>query len=140
MGRGDGAMDRRANGKARVVGIGRQPATGPSRGDVLLADLPDVGGHVLRGPHPVVLVQGDRMALSSTVIVVPLTSAAKAAEFRPPFLVEVRARDSGLDRDGWAKCDQPTTVGSSRLGARVGRLNSETMEAVDSALRFVLAL
>ena len=68
---------------ARVVGIGRAPASiGPSRGDVHLIAFPDVGGHVIRGPHPGVVVQTDRLARSSTVIVVPLTSAAKAAGSR----------------------------------------------------------
>ena len=80
------------------------------------------------------------MARSSTAIVVPLTSAARAAEFRPPFLVEVLARRSGLNRDGWAKCDQPLTLPVQLLGVRIGRLDPETMEAIDRALRFVLAI
>ena len=59
---------------ARVVGIGREPATvGPARGDIHIVDFPDVGGHVIRGPHPGVIVQTDRMRRSSTVVVVPLT-------------------------------------------------------------------
>jgi len=123
-----------------VVGIGREPPSGRRRGDVTIAALPDLGGSVIRGPHPVVLVQSDRMARSSTAIVVPLTSAARAAEFRPPFLVEVLARRSGLNRDGWAKCDQPLTLPVQLLGVRIGRLDPETMEAIDRALRFVLAI
>jgi hypothetical protein len=34
-----------------VVGIGHEPApVGPSRGDIHFVDLPDVGGHGIRGP------------------------------------------------------------------------------------------
>jgi mRNA interferase MazF len=123
-----------------MVGIGRDAPVGPRRGDVVLAELPDVGGAVIRGPHPVVLIQNDRLARSSTFVVLPLTSAARAAEFRPPFLVEVLARRSGLNRDGWAKCDQPLTLPAERLGQRIGRLDPETLSAVDAALRFVLAV
>jgi mRNA-degrading endonuclease toxin of MazEF toxin-antitoxin module len=103
-------------------------------------DFPDVGGHVIRGPHPAVVVQTDRLNASSTTVVVPMTSTALAAEFRPPFLVQVRARDAGLPRDGWVKCDQPFTVPGFILGPKGGRLNPETMDRVDEALRFVLAI
>jgi mRNA-degrading endonuclease toxin of MazEF toxin-antitoxin module len=89
---------------------------------------------------PGAIVQTDRLRGSSTVIVVPLTSAAKAAEFRPPFLVHVRGRDAGLPRDGWIKCDRPTTVPGLLLGPKGGRLNPETLERVDAALRFALGL
>lgn len=102
--------------------------------------MPEVGGRVLRGPHPVVVIQSDRLGRSSTVVVVPLTSSARASAFEPPFLVRVLARASGLPRDGWAKCDQPATVPAERLGNKVGSLKPETMAAVDHALRFVLDL
>lgn len=122
-----------------MVGIGQAPATvGPSRGDIHFVDFPDVGGHVIRGPHPAIVVQTDRMRRSSTVVVVPLTSAAKAAPFEPEFLVRVAAREAGLPRDGWAKCDQPMTLPVVMLGPRAGRLNPEAIARVDDALRFVL--
>ncbi len=124
-----------------MVGIGRAPASiGPSRGDIHLIAFPDVGGHVIRGPHPGVIVQTDRLARSSTVIVVPLTSAAKAAAFAPPFLVQILGREAGLPRDGWAKCDQPMTLPATALGPKAGRLNPAALERVDAALRFVLGL
>lgn len=126
---------------ARMVGIGQAPAVvGPSRGDIHLVDFPDVGGHVIRGPHPGVVVQTDRLRRSSTVVVVPLTSAARAAEFQPEFLVQVSGRESGLPRDGWAKCDQPMTLPTFLLGPRAARLNPEAIARLDAALRFVLGL
>jgi mRNA-degrading endonuclease toxin of MazEF toxin-antitoxin module len=102
--------------------------------------FPDSGGQVIRGPHPAVIIQTDAMARSSTTIVVPMTSAPRAAEFAPAFLVAVSAREAGLDRDGWVKCDQPMTLPASLLGPRAGRLNPETLSRVDAALRFVFAL
>jgi len=125
----------------RVVGIGRAAAPGgPSRGDIHFVDFPDIGGHVIRGPHPAAIVQTDRMRRSSTVVVVPLTSSATAAEFQPDFLARVSARESGLPRDGWVKCDQPMTLPTIKLGPRAGRLNPKAIDRVDHALRFVLGL
>lgn len=135
------ADGREALVRARMVGIGRTPSiVGPNRGDIYLVDFPDVGGHVIRGPHPAAIVQTDRMRRSSTVVVVPLTSAAKAADFKPEFLAPIGARESGLPRDGWAKCDQPITVPTLQLGPKAGRLNPEAIARVDDALRFVLGL
>lgn len=94
----------------------------------------------MRGPHPSVVVQSDRLRRSTTIVVVPMTSSARFAELDLPFVISVAARESGLDRDGWAKCDQPITIPVGRLGAKVGRLNPETMDRLDAALRFVLAV
>lgn len=69
-----------------------------------------------------------------------MTSAARAANFAPAFLVQVASREAGLPRDGWAKCDQPLTIPTTLLGARAGRLNPEAIDRVDKALRFVLGL
>jgi mRNA-degrading endonuclease toxin of MazEF toxin-antitoxin module len=124
-----------------VVGIGRDPVVaGPRRGDIHFVDFGDVGGNVIRGPHPALVIQTDRLARSSTVIVAPMTSSARAADFEPPFLVRVTARESGLPRDGWIKCDQPATLPTSMLGPRVGRLSRVAMERLDAALRFVLGV
>lgn len=125
----------------RVVGTASEPASvGPSRGDVHFVDLGDVGGNPSRGPRPIVVVQTDRLRRSSSVVVVPMTSAARAAEFAPPFIVEVTKRESGLARDGWIKCDQPLTLPTTLLGPRAGRLVPAAVDRVDAALRFVLGL
>ena len=124
-----------------MVGIGREPtAVGPRRGDIHFVDFGETGGHVIRGPHPALVIQTDRLARSSTVVVAPLTSGARAAELSPPFLVAVTARESGLPRDSWVKCDQPTTLPTALLGPRVGRLVPAALGRLDVALRFVLDL
>jgi len=80
------------------------------------------------------------MARSSTVVVVPMTSKARSAELRPPYMVGVSARQSGLGKDGWVKADQIVTVDVTELGERAGRLSPGKIEELDVALRFVLAL
>jgi mRNA-degrading endonuclease toxin of MazEF toxin-antitoxin module len=124
-----------------VVGIGREsPPIGPTRGDIHLVAFPEIGGHVIRGPHPAVIVRTDRMRRSSTTLVVPMTSSPKSAEHNPPYLVAATARQSGLQRDGYVKCDQVATLPGALIGPRLGRLNPETLDRVDAALRFVLGL
>jgi len=94
----------------------------------------------MRGPHPAVVVRTDRMIRSSTVIMVPMTSAPRSAPEEPPYLVPVTRQESGLDRDGWIKCDQPATLPVAILGPRAGRLNPAATDRLDAAIRFVLDL
>jgi mRNA-degrading endonuclease toxin of MazEF toxin-antitoxin module len=102
----------------------------------------DLGGHVLRGPHPAVIVSTDRMnRAEGTILVCSLSSRGGAdPSWVPPYLVRVKRQETGLDRDGWVKCDQVFTRPASWLGPRLGRLNPEAMARVDASLRFVLAL
>ena len=113
---------------------------GPRRGDVFFLDFPDLGGHVISGVHPAVVIQADRMARSSTSIVAPMTSSPREAPFAPAFLVAVSSRESGMSKDGFVKCDQLLTFPTPVLGRKAGRLNPEAMGRVDAALRFVLGI
>ncbi len=124
-----------------MVGIGRTgPAVGPLRGDIHYIDFPDLGGNVIRGPHPAVIVRTDRLAKSTTVIVAPMTSSPRSAPEKPRYLVPVAAREAGLPRDGFVKCDQLATYPAVLLGPKLGRLDPEAIERLDDALRFVLGL
>ena len=124
-----------------MVGIGRSPAVvGPSRGDIHFVDFPELGGHVIRGPHPAVVVQTDRMRRGTTVVLAPMTSSPRSAPEHPPYLVAVTAKESGLNRDGFVKCDQLATLPTSMLGQRAGRLAPDAIERLDASLRFVLDL
>jgi mRNA-degrading endonuclease toxin of MazEF toxin-antitoxin module len=108
-----------------VVSIGARPfAGGPRRGDIHFLAFRDIGGNVLDGPHP--------------AVVVPMTSAPRSGALEPPYLVP--ARESGLERDGWVKADRLFTIPSAELGERAGRLSPDRLAALDAALRFVLGL
>ena len=110
------------------------------RGDVHYIDFPDLGGHVIRGPHPAVVVRTDRLARSTLVIVAPMTSAPRSAPEKPRYLVPVAAREAGLPRDGFVKCDQLATFPTALLGPKLGRLSPAAIDRLDAALRFVLGL
>jgi mRNA-degrading endonuclease toxin of MazEF toxin-antitoxin module len=105
--------------------------------------LVDLGGHVLRGPHPAVVVSSDRLNHpDGTVLVCSMTTRGgrMAEAWVPPYLVGVARRETGLDRDGFVKCDQVFTRPAPWLGTRIGRLSPEAMARVDASLRFVLGL
>jgi mRNA-degrading endonuclease toxin of MazEF toxin-antitoxin module len=116
------------------------PGGGPRKGDIFILELPDIGGHVQAGRRPVVVVQADRLARSGTVIVCPLTSAPPRDDRPRPHRVAVARQESGLDRDGWLKADQPMTLPATLLEGSVGRLAPAAIERVDAGLRFVLDL
>lgn len=69
-----------------------------------------------------------------------MTSSARSAAELPPYLVAVSAMESGLDRDGFVKADQPSTLPVGVLGPQAGRLAPQVIERLDASLRFVLGL
>ena len=144
MGGGHRRDEREAPRPARMVGIGAVgPSHGPRRGDIHFIAFPEVGGHVMHGPHPAIVVSSDRLNRpAGTVLVCPLTSKIRhdPATYLPPYLVPITARASGLDRDGYAKVDRLFTRPVGALGMRVGRASPATIAAIEQALRFVLDL
>lgn len=123
------------------MSVGRTVAApSPRKGDVLVVDLPEVGGRVQAGRRPVVVVQADRLSRSGTVVVCPMTSATPRDDLPRPHRVPVRAVESGLHRDGWVKADQPMTLPAALLEGPIGRLAPAAIERLDAALRFVLDL
>ena len=123
------------------MSIGRAaPRAGPGKGDIFMVAFPEVGGHVQAGLRPAVVVQADRFARSGKVILCPMTSAPPRDDLPRPYRVAVARGETGLDRDGWVKVDQVSTVPATMLVGPVGRLAPAAIERVDAALRFVLDL
>ncbi|HYO42006.1 MAG TPA: type II toxin-antitoxin system PemK/MazF family toxin [Candidatus Limnocylindrales bacterium] len=124
------------------MSIGQRPVLDRGRrGDIHLVTFEDIGGAAIQGPHPAVIVQSERLARSSTVLVCPMTTRqGRGHEVVPPYLVWVSRQATGLDRDGWVKADQLYTRPVELLGPRLGHISPEAMTRVDASLRFVLAL
>lgn len=113
------------------------------RGEIRVVDLDPVRGSEADKTRPVVIVSNDaanRRAESlgrGVVTVVPLTSNVTRVL---PFQVLVEAPASGLSRPSKAQAEQVRSVAVERVGARVGRLTPELVEALDRALRLHLHL
>ena len=58
------------------------PGDSPRPGDIYRVSL-EGAGHVLKGPHYAVVVSDEPFNYLSTVVIVPLSTGAKPASFRP---------------------------------------------------------
>ena len=87
--------------------------------------------HEQSGSRYAVVVQSDRLPLS-TWLVAPTSTSARAASFRPE--VEVGGAKTRV------LAEQTTAVDPSRLGQSVGFLSLDELRRVDAALRVVLDL
>jgi mRNA interferase MazF len=89
-------------------------------------------------PRPALVVQAEAFDLHPSVTVLPLTSELHDA---PLFRIPVEAgKKSGLRVASQVMVDKATTVRRSKIGARIGQLDEQTMRAVDRALRDFLGL
>ena len=103
------------------------------RGDIYYADLSPVVGSEQGGMRPVLIVQNDTgNRHSPTVIAAAITS--KLDKTRLPTHIELECGSVGLNRDSVILLEQIRTLDKSRLRERMGRLDENTMSAVDSAL------
>jgi mRNA interferase MazF len=77
-------------------------------------------------------VQADELLGLSTALVAPTSASARAATFRPAIEV--------LGTQTRVLVEQVSVVDPQRLGDSAGRLDAAEMQAVDEALRLILAL
>ena len=109
------------------------------RGDIYYADLSPVVGSEQGGLRPVLIVQNDTgNKHSPTVIAAAIISQTGKA--RLPTHIELRAQSYGLTRDSVVLLEQIRTLDKSRLRERMGRLDAQTMGAVDSAIAVCFGL
>lgn len=102
------------------------------RGEVYRLRPPRTSGHEQQGPRFGVVVQAEPLLQGSTVIVAPTSRSAPPASWRPT--IELGGSETHVLTDKLAAVD----VG--RLGALSGYLTHDELDALDSALRVVLAL
>ena len=109
------------------------------RGDIYYADLSPVTGSEQGGFRPVLIIQNDiGNRHSPTVIVAPIT--AQVQKHRLPTHVRIQQAVQGIKRDSIVLLEQVRTIDKRRLDDKIGQLNKETMDAVNSALRVSLHL
>ncbi|AEJ39125.1 endoribonuclease EndoA [Sulfobacillus acidophilus TPY] len=109
------------------------------RGDIFFADLSPVVGSEQGGVRPVLILQNDiGNRYSPTTIVCAVTSQVLKA--RLPIHVEVKAEESGLNRDSVILLEQIRTIDKRRLKERIAHLKPETMARVNAAIAISLGL
>ncbi|MBQ8171341.1 MAG: type II toxin-antitoxin system PemK/MazF family toxin [Oscillospiraceae bacterium] len=103
------------------------------RGEIYYADLSPVVGSEQGGVRPVLIVQNDiGNKHSPTVIAAAITSQKEKNKL--PTHIELNAASCGLAKDSVVLLEQVRTLDKRRLKERMGELDSDAMNQVNSAL------
>ena len=103
------------------------------RGDIFYADLSPVVGSEQGGTRPVLIVQNDTgNRHSPTVIAAAITSQTGKA--RLPTHINIAGGSVGLSKDSVILLEQIRTIDKKRLKERMGKLDNQIMNQVDSAI------
>ena len=109
----------------------------PKRGDVWLVNFNPGRGSEQKGIRPALVLQNDvGNEYAATTIVAAITTTINIY----PVTVFLKKTKAGLSRDSMVNCAQILTVDKSRLRKRLGRLNDNSMDQVEKALRVSLGL
>ncbi|MDQ0676105.1 mRNA interferase MazF [Pseudarthrobacter siccitolerans] len=96
------------------------------------------GGTHAQKPRPALIIQDDLFAASESITLLPLTSHLTDA---PLLRLTVNPSPlTGLAQNSQIMVDKLTTVRRANLAQRIGRIDSETMVAVEQSLAVFLGL
>lgn len=103
------------------------------RGDIYYADLSPVIGSEQGGLRPVLIIQNDvGNKYSPTVIAAAITS--KLGKSKMPTHIDVYADKFGLAKDSVILLEQIRTIDKKRLKEKMGHLDTNIMQQVNTAL------
>ena len=106
---------------------------GVKRGDIYYADLSPVIGSEQGGLRPVLIIQNDvGNRYSPTVIAAAITSKMSKAHL--PTHIDIYAEDVGLSKDSVILLEQVRTIDKRRLKEKMGHLDDNIMNEVNSAI------
>lgn len=109
------------------------------RGDIYYADLSPVIGSEQGGLRPVLIVQNDvGNRYSPTVIAAAITS--RMGKARLPTHIDVIGTEVGLAKDSVILLEQIRTIDKKRLKEKMGHLDDDTMNHVNSAIEVSFGL
>ncbi len=103
------------------------------RGDIFYADLSPVIGSEQGGLRPVLIIQNDiGNRYSPTVIAAAITS--RMSKTHLPTHIDIHADRAGLAKDSVILLEQVRTLDKRRLKEKMGHLDDEVMNVVNSAI------
>lgn len=109
------------------------------RGDIYYADLSPVVGSEQGGLRPVLIIQNDiGNKYSPTVIAAAITS--RMSKTRLPTHIDVYADRVGLAKDSVILLEQIRTLDKRRLKEKMGHLDEEMMDHVNTAIAISFGL
>ena len=108
--------------------------TSVKRGDIYYADLSPVVGSEQGGIRPVLIIQNDTgNRYSPTVIAAAITSQTGNARLPTHSALPVN-ESGGLNRESIILLEQVRTLDKKRLRERMGHVEEQVMEKVDTAI------
>jgi len=115
--------------------------SGYRRGDVILVDLEPVRGSEQGKVRPCIIVQNDIANKFSPVTnIIPVTDAKNVRKWYP-CLVNLKKKESGLEKDSVAQCNQIRTIDAKRrIIKQIGHISEQKMREINLALKIQLAL
>lgn len=109
------------------------------RGDIYYADLSPVVGSEQGGVRPVLIVQNDvGNRHSPTVIAAAITSQTNKAKL--PTHISLKQESYGLQKDSVILLEQIRTLDKKRLKEKMGHIDDQLMQRVDSAIHISFGL
>ena len=109
------------------------------RGDIYYADLSPVIGSEQGGLRPVLIIQNDiGNRHSPTVIAAAITS--RMSKTRLPTHIDIYADEVGLAKDSVILLEQIRTLDKRRLKEKMGHLDENTMDHVNTAIAISFGL
>ena len=112
----------------------------PERGEIWWVDWSPGRGSEQTGRRPAIVVQTDaanRQPRYPNTIVVTVSAKGRSVPFHVPLAPSAA---NGLSAPSFAKCEQLLTISKERLRDRVGRLSTDDLTKVGTALRLALDL
>ena len=109
------------------------------RGQIIMAELPTVGGSVQNGMRPVIVISNDKAnKFSPNIIAVPLTSRDKKS--LPTHCKLQPTKTNGLKVTSTILCEQILTLSKDCIKKVIGMVDGEYLPMVDKAIKESIAL
>jgi mRNA interferase MazF len=108
-------------------------------GDIYLVEIPLSGGREQGGLKPAIIVQAIGSEKVPTVLIVPLTSKLKAAEF--PFTFVIKPDQfNNLDVTSVVLVFQLRAIDKRRLKSKIGKIEQAKLEVLKQYLKEIMGL
>lgn len=108
-------------------------------GDIYFVEIPLSRGHEQAGLRPAIIVQAVGFEKLPTVLIVPLTSKLKAADFPFTFIIEPD-QSNNLDVASVALVFQLRAIDKRRLKNKIGRIGEAKLELLKQKLKEITGL
>lgn len=110
----------------------------PSRGEIWMIDLNPVKGHEQAGCRPALIISVDSFnhGPARLLVIIPITSQEKGI----PLHIAINPPEGGVSKKSFIKCEEIRSISTERLSKCLGKVSSETLEAIEDRLKILLNL